>query len=302
MGEPGTVMNIGDLAKPVETLLLMVRDAFGGAVRPWQITRVARAEAERIKILSEAEAQAEITRAAVGFEITARQRRAMERHFVEESMHQENMEEITRKALPGVQESARPEEIERDWLVHFYDRCRLTSDEEMQTLWARVLSGQANAPGSYSKRTVEILAVMEKQDAELFRQLCGFSVSLGPPYPLIYDDTDAVYVDHGIHFDSLSHLESLGLIQYDNIKVFYVGLREHEGNIMYFGVPVWMSLGKQDGSRFEIGRVKLTRAGVELANACEPGPVNGFVDYLREKWKELGYRVEREERGEGEGE
>ena len=44
----------------------------------------------------------------------------------------------------------------------------------MQILWARVLAGEANAPGTYSKRTVNLLSDFDKSDAELFTKLCGF--------------------------------------------------------------------------------------------------------------------------------
>ena len=77
----------------------------------------------------------------------------------------------------------------RDWMANFFDKCRIISDEEMQGLWAKVLSGEANAPGSYSKRTVNFLASMDKEDAALFTALCGFAWSFPGGYanPLIYN-------------------------------------------------------------------------------------------------------------------
>jgi hypothetical protein len=38
---------------------------------------------------------------------------------------------------------------------------------EMQNLWAQVLAGEANSPGTYSKRTVNFLSSLDKKDAAL---------------------------------------------------------------------------------------------------------------------------------------
>ena len=35
--------------------------------------------------------------------------------------------------------------MEEDWIANFFDKCRIVSDSEMQSLWARVLAGEANA-------------------------------------------------------------------------------------------------------------------------------------------------------------
>jgi hypothetical protein len=46
MSDSGSIVNIGDLTKPATVLIEMISDAIGGVARPWQILRVARAEAE----------------------------------------------------------------------------------------------------------------------------------------------------------------------------------------------------------------------------------------------------------------
>jgi Protein of unknown function (DUF2806) len=89
-------------------------------------------------------------------------------------MKQTNMENITKKALPDLADESKPDQLDDDWLTNFFDRCRLVSDEEMQTLWSRVLPGEANSPGTYSKRTVNFLSSLDKSDAELFTRLCSF--------------------------------------------------------------------------------------------------------------------------------
>lgn len=73
----------------------------------------------------------------------------------------------------------------------------------MQSLWSRVLAGEANQPGAFAKRTVNLLADLDKEDAILFVQLCGFGWMIGNVVPLIQA---SIYNDLGINFNTLSHL------------------------------------------------------------------------------------------------
>ena len=101
------------------------------------------------------------------------------RFVAEEARKQDNIEKITQKAIPQLEKSSNPKNIEDDWIVNFFDKCRIISDDEMQSLWARVLAGEANSPGRYSKRTVNFLNSLDKVDANLFTALCGFGWQIG---------------------------------------------------------------------------------------------------------------------------
>ena len=80
------------------------------------------------------------------------------------------MEDITAKAIPHLNEEAKPDAMEDDWVANFFDKGRIVSNPEMQSLWARVLAGEANIPSTYSKRTVNLLSDLDKSEAELFHQ------------------------------------------------------------------------------------------------------------------------------------
>lgn len=283
MGDSNSLVNLGDLAKPANTLIEKISDAIGGIFKPYQIRRVAQAEAEADKI-----------RAIAQIEITDLQRRAMARFFAEEAKKQNNMEAITSKALPEVTEQAKPDQVEDDWITNFFDKCRLISDEEMQSLWARVLAGQANSPGRYSKRTVEILANLEKADAMLFSKLCSFGFYIGDVFPLIYDTNHNIYTDHGINFMAISHLESLGLIHFNHLSGYVRRGLGQKGFVDYFGNKVWIEFQKPENNELQVGHVLLTQAGQQLAPICGAQPRDGFVDYVKEKWKSLGYKTEPE--------
>ena len=64
--------------------------------------------------------------------------------------------------------------MEDDWIASLFDKSRVVSDSEMQVLWARILAGEANVPGSYSMKTINILSSIDKTDAKAFAKLCAF--------------------------------------------------------------------------------------------------------------------------------
>ena len=197
----GGLINLGGLSKPATTLIEKISDAVGGIAKPWQTVRVARAEA-----------RADLIRAQTKIEISEIEQRAVLRMVREEGKKQENIENITAKAIPHLSNDSNPGEIEDDWLTHFFDRCRLISDNEMQTLWSRILVGEANKPGSFRKKTIETVATLDKSDADLFTKFCTFVWQIGNLCPVVMDFDDKNIINNGITFNSLTHLDDIGLI------------------------------------------------------------------------------------------
>jgi carbamoylphosphate synthase small subunit len=85
----GPLVNIGDLSKPATVFIEKISDAVGGVAKPWQLTRVAKAEAK-----------ADIIRSQAKIEISELERRALERMVREEGKKQENIESIAEKTIP----------------------------------------------------------------------------------------------------------------------------------------------------------------------------------------------------------
>ncbi|NQU23581.1 MAG: DUF2806 domain-containing protein [Candidatus Nealsonbacteria bacterium] len=270
-----SLVNFGDISQPANTLIKKISKAVGGLFAPYQIKRIAKAEAE-----------AEILRADTAIQVTDLHRRAMHRFIEEEADRQQNMEDITSRALPQLSEDSDPEAVEDDWVTNFFEKSRIVSDGEMQDLWARVLAGEANSPGSYSKRTVNFLSDLDKTDAEIFSKLCGFGWQIGGVVPLVFDVHDDIYNRQGLNFGTISHLDSIGLIQFKDLTGFTrIGLPKHFA-IAYYGAALQLEMPKESDNILELGHVVLTKTGRELAPICTSQPVVGFMEYAKTKWKE----------------
>lgn len=284
MPDSNSIINLGNFAKPADTLIKKVSNAVGGIFEPWQIRRVAQAQAEADKIQAVSE-----------IEISDLRYRALQRLVIEEAKKQSNIEEITQKALPEVNEQAKPENMEDDWITNFFDKCRLISDKKMQSLWSKVLAGEANSPGKYSKRTVNSLSTLDKSDAELFCKLCSFGFNITDAANisvLVYDDSHSIYKNNNINFSTLSHLESIGLIKFTSLTNFLISeLNQQLGVFSYFNLTIAVEFPKTDNNELNLGKVILTKTGQELAPICGSTPIDGFVEYVKEMWKGFGYKI-----------
>jgi len=270
----GALVNIGELSKPATVLINRISEAVGGVFKPYQIVRVAKAEAD-----------AEMIRAAACIEIQDLQRRALHRFLLEEGAKQENMESITSQALPQLTEDSTPENLEKDWITNFFDKCRLISDKEMQNLWSRVLAGEATSPGTFSKRTVNFLASLDRSDAATFRSLCSFIWMIGAPTALVFETQGQIYNERGINFGSLTQLDAIGLVRLDCLSGFCRQGLPKSFTVGYFGTLLQLEMPLDADNQLAIGQVLLTKLGRELATICGTDPHPEFYDYVAKKWE-----------------
>lgn len=280
MTNGNSLINLGDLSKPATVLIEKISDAVGGVFRPHQIKRVAKAEAEAEKI-----------KALAHVEITEIQQRALVRLIQEEGKKQENIESITAQSIRELRQDAKPETLDNDWIANFFDKCKLVSDKEMQSLWGKLLAGEANAPGTISKRTIELVSSLDKSDAHLFTALCGYGWMIGDFCPLIYDVQNEIYTKRGINFSTVTHLNEIGLLTFNNLTGFVKQKLRKAGAVFYYGTPVMIEFMNDADNQFDIGKVLLSKAGQELAPICGSSPYPEFTDYVLNVWKERGYKI-----------
>lgn len=277
MAEGTSIVSLGELSKPATVLIEKVSEAIGGVFKPYQIVRLAKAEAEADRI-----------RAQTEVEVSDLHRRALHRFLNEEAQKQQNIEDVTSKAIPLLEEGAKPENLENDWIANFFDKSRLTTNQELQQIWARVLAGEANKPGTFTRRTVNFLASLDKSDADQFTKLCSFCWMIGGITPLIFDPQDSIYTEQGLNFGVLIHLAAIGLIQFEPLAGFVRRQLPKRFASFYFGRALQLQLPLDEQNTLELGKVLLTKMGVELAPICGATMHAKFFHYVEDRWKTAG--------------
>ncbi len=230
-----------------------------------------------------------MTKAKGEVEIKDLQRRAAERWINEETRKQLNMESITAKAIPHINDDAPAEDIQEDWIADFFDKCRLISDEDMQDLWARVLAGEVNSPGKFSKRTLNFLASTDKKDAEKFQSMCQFlwSYNNKTSVVIIFDSNDEIVKSAGFNFGVLQHFESIGLLGFQFLASYIFFEDERSFTFEYHGKKLQIQ-GKVSGEKWEVevGQIMLSQIGEELASIQKIVPNWSYFEYCKREFEE----------------
>lgn len=271
MNEGFTLVDFGKIAKPVNTLIQVVSKGLGFTAGPWVdwINSTARARAR----LSEARSEEEVK--DIHWRAEAR------RKYID-VRRQGNAESVLIESLPYINGDAKPEDIDEDWLHIFFDKSQKFSDSEMQNLWGRILAGEANMPGKFSKRTLSIVENIDGKTAQSFSELANFSVDQGIIF--VFDVEDYIYSSNGVLFSNLKNLDSFGLISFDHTQGFALSPKDKNWGleISYFGDN--FKLVRGNTGRISIGQVLASDPGEQLLSVCGRTEMKGFKEYLRQKF------------------
>ncbi|MYA62248.1 MAG: DUF2806 domain-containing protein, partial [Dehalococcoidia bacterium] len=164
-------------------------------------------------------------------------------------------------------------------------KCRIVSDDQIQDIWSRILAGEANNPGSFSRKTVNLLADFDRETAQLFGTLCRFGWTIdGAFVPLVFDDAEDIYREYEMNTITLSHLEAIGLAKSNGILGFSISSTSGSYVAAYGGDTVHLTLAESKRNKLDIGQVLLTPSGLQLSSIVEREPVTGFFEFVYDKW------------------
>lgn len=217
-------------------------------------------------------------------------RRAKFRWQEENIRWQQHMETVTLKAGASISEDAKPELVDRDWLEVFYSKARLVGDDDMQGVWARILAGEANDPGSFSRRTLSILGDFDRTTAEAFTKLSSYVVQINGHSTIVlpWERLDNIYetiilpmealglISSPISGTAMTRLPSEVIIKYGHhvLKVLLPGPDEVSEVTQY---------------RLATGAIEFTPYGKELSRICTPELDPDLWPTLKNMWKD--YKV-----------
>jgi hypothetical protein len=179
------------------------------------LTTEAKAAAAALAIKTESEIAAE---RALGIhrrdqqlaevEHSARLRRRLDRLRTELSWEQENLEAIEVQAIEFTEhdpDANKGREIEDDWLFKFARYAEQVSNNDLQALWARILSSAAiEGKPVLSPAALQTMSLLDKNSARDFQNLCSVIYSFREfPYAEGLQDPQGI---------DLQSLQELGLI------------------------------------------------------------------------------------------
>ncbi len=269
---------------------------------------LAEGQAAALQIISGAQAEARSTvmdqhsefhgQLEIGETITQRIR------FQEEKRHSNIAAAVVAAATELGDKEVPDHEPDHDWTARFFNEVQDVSSDEMRAIWAKILAGEVEKPGSTSARTLTILKNLDRNSARLFNTLCSVCVSLRPDGNVVLDarvpsmggePAQNSLQKYGLPFNSLNILNEYGLIISDYNS--YSGYRMSIG--ITAGVPgqdtiripftfqkrFWVLVpmqGFREGNEFRLSGVSLTQAGRELQRVVEAEPNQEFLQDLHQ--------------------
>ena len=179
MGEPLEIAKV--LVEPGMKLMELVGNAIGTVYAPVHERKMADAEAYKIKTISEAVNEASLiplTYEKDGISINTTDindlyRRAELREIQQKIREQKNIEGVIgyaqRELLDAPKVPNTP--VDDDWMDRLLNNAKEVSSATMQFIWGRILAGEVVAPGSFSKRTLDIIRNLSQKEAATFQKI-----------------------------------------------------------------------------------------------------------------------------------
>ncbi len=306
-----TASGIGSTASFFFSRMVARRDAdvrliaAEGEVEAQRILTEGRATSMQIIATAQAEARSKLIspQAALQGEVTIGELIGQRVQFQEEK-RQANIGAVVAQAAQELGDrEVQDHEIDHDWTARFFNDVQDVSSEEMQTLWAKVLAGEVERPGSTSIKTIGILKNLDKATAGLFRKLCSACVSIKAdrsdfldariPFIRSYGDGNALR-KYGLGFGNLNMLNEHGLI-FSEYNSWY-DIRMCIGSPLPGPTPgqvlripfgfqgrYWILIPTSQsilGKEFRLSGVALTQSGRELSTIVGLEPMEEYAQDL----------------------
>ncbi|AEV28938.1 Protein of unknown function (DUF2806) [Sphaerochaeta pleomorpha str. Grapes] len=283
MKEPEDLLEtISKLAEPINTAIIKIANATGVIYEPTRVKRKAKAEA-----------MTDLIRMRTLFGFTKKESQSIMRmNYIKH----DNYQGVLNKAIPNFKVSSstfNPNKVDQDWLRLHFEKSSISSDDEMQHLWAKIIAGEFNCPGSFSRQTLVIVEQLDKGTAQLFTRFGSCFFKFGGLLSAYYIENDETERILGISYFDTIQLESLGLIK-KQIKTGFktLGLISDESvmNYEYFDeegdIPLQSTKdGDQEFYSLPVESILLTRTGRELGEICGATKNLEYLNYVKKRWE-----------------
>ena len=313
------VKDLSGLGQPLTKLIEVVSKGLGLVLEPYQIRRLARARANETAITEAAKTEASIKAAQA---LTALDHRTLRlipgisqdvadrvtrRLVYQEVARQHNLDEVITHAVEALPASVNQEQPDADWTARFFNIASDVSDEQMQTLWGKILAGETAIPGTYSLRTLEVLRNITKSEAELFAQACSLvagdnafvlqipSTRVG----MLMEVDEAALSRFNLSFACRTRLAEAGLMTLAEITLDAKAMRKEPANFFYNGkyirfelmdpLPPATGLSQIPPSNLPV--VSFTEAGRSLGTLIPNNFNEDYVNLLIERYRLYGVNI-----------
>jgi len=214
-----------------------------------------------------------------------------------------NREAIVAKAIEELKQDPPKEDstsnIDADWLEMFARISEQKSNEDIQLFLSKILAGEIRKPGTFSPQSINLLALLSQDIAQLFQKFCDLSFSLKNSKDLTFVIVEPFgspgsnsMTPFGFSYPNLTKLQDAGLIQHD-----LTAYRELHPVIFLSGInvggksfPAAMPGTKLEPQMKRIKAINFTNAGLEIRSVLHLGRNEQYEEKLLE-WMSTSLKI-----------
>lgn len=228
------------------------------------------------------------------FESTSYQR-AQKRLQLTQAREQQNLENIFALAAEYVSSGINIDKLELDWLVRYTELACKVYSANLQELWAKILAVELTHIGSFSQRTLKLLAELSAKEAMLFQRAANLVCKIGNDKtdklltgiykrPSIIDWFGSNPRLHfnlnklGLNYAHILTLVELGMLQSQEIESATIKSKDSV-SLSYLNDKVELQVGSKD---IVFCYYKFTQAGNELLKLVSSKRNDMFFEQLNE--------------------
>lgn len=192
----------------------------------------------------------------------------------------------------------RPKEKIKDDNDFFWNTIEYSKDvsnEEMQTLIAKIIAGEYNVPGTYSMSTLQTIKMLGKNELELFEKICGLLIYENQiPRELfrLPDSAKDLMQELGIDFGSLQLLQSLGLFLPNEMMTLVQNPKKDNFKFEYFSRSLLFIPENGKYSKIDLpSSYGLSAVGGQILKHLNPKYNEKYFIWLRDNYKIPNYKI-----------
>lgn len=206
---------------------------------------------------------------------------------IREENNIENVLEAASKELPKV-ESVSDQPVDDDWITRFFAIAKDISNEEMQSVWGKILAGEIASPNSFSLKTLDTLRSISAADAQAFQRLIPLIVRHGEVH--FISSENEILSKYGSSFSDVLLLDECGLVNSSGTLSLNLRVSQNEKEYI-LGTECLIAIQglNEETAKVSIGIHSLTKAGKEiyriLAHSSNEQYMIDFAQQIFEKNK-----------------
>ena len=271
------IKNLAGLSKPLTKLIEVIASGCNWIAQPYQIKRLANANAYASSIQSKEEFKQGLRNSLLEYT----QRSILS---VRENRQVENLANIINYAEQELQaiDKINDTPVSPEWSSRFFDYAQNIYEEEAQIVWAKILAQETASPGKFFKRTLDILHNIEPFEAKWFVELCQFVLDD------IYIHFDVILYEY-FKMNKLQSMMDCGLL---NAQKCIITFDKSVDTINFKSYRLIKKFSNIQPENISMSGFTLTDAGYQLYKITQVSSNLDFVKKIQEQLKNKGLNFE----------